>query len=152
MTSGFCTLESVNVAASIDRRCPNDNSLVIAPSTLCAHRQWMAEGGWSECLQERPCPPRAADEWRKMLDQQAAAVKKRDKDRAARQFSAAHGARPKLATAHKGRRISFKAEPSQIIPALCSEHLQDIRNGRPKHRACQACQRRARRRMMKVAS
>lgn len=75
---GFCCLESRNVPIGIDRRCLTDQSFAIAPSTSCAHRQWLGVDGWSRCSQERPCTPRPADAWRAILKQQAGAVRKRE--------------------------------------------------------------------------
>jgi hypothetical protein len=117
---GFCLTEMSNVPAGPDRRCINDNSLVIAPSTSCAHRRWLGVDGWSACGQENPCKPRPADAWRAVLKQQAGAVRKSEADRAA--------SRAKLRTTSRRARRCAHCLSMFKVPL-----------GSPNERQCVAC-------------
>lgn len=105
LIEGFCLSCANDVPITAERRCVADGSLCIPPSTACPHLL-LIDGAWSACR----CKPVAAGTWRSILSQQAKAIKKRDQDRAARQFMAAGPKPPKLTTARKPtkRRAEFR--------------------------------------------
>jgi hypothetical protein len=78
MLEGFCCLCADDVPMTLARRCLADGSLVLPPSTGCAHQRWL-DGSWSTCS----CKPVKAGTWRAILKQQDGAVRKREADRAA---------------------------------------------------------------------
>lgn len=133
MIEGFCTLELSNVAATVDRRCVNDNSLVVAPSTFCAHRQWLGVDGWSACVQVNPCKPRPADAWRAILSQQEKAVKRRDDEHAALQTLRRARARQQpspeipcpVCTTPFSERLSARSSTRKTCSAACGRVLRN---------------------------
>lgn len=103
---GFCVACADDVAIGPDRRCLTDSSLVLPPSTGCAHQRWTGED-WSACTL---CKPVAAGTWQKVLaprdrppEYQSTAV---------RRFSG-----DMTLTAHESRRIAqARRQRSQRYP------------------------------------
>jgi hypothetical protein len=104
---GFCLVEQCDTTIGPDRRCLADQSIVIAPSTGCAHQR-LRNGAWSACPMERPCKPVPPKRWSSPPTPTESA-----QNQAARRFSGGTVAVPKLASAHKPAKAPGRRERAQ---------------------------------------
>lgn len=143
---GFCCQCATDTEIGADRRCITDGSLALPPSTMCIHAR-LLNGAWSPCTHLPACKPVEPGTWRKILAQQGVAVAKRERDRnnAARRFTAGASSAPKLAPSNKPqqpRKPPRAVDDSTFVCSECQEPGRRRHSGTICHRCYQNVRRR----------